>query len=109
MRRGDVEIEIGDLARHVIEQAGPVEAIDLDHGERVRQSIVDHHLRLDPEGRQLRLRLAFVHDNLGKADIIPQQLLDGLGDFLGASLLILGVIELALKVNRVECHAVARG
>ena len=52
MRRGDVEIEIGDLARHVIEQAGAVEPVDLDDGQRIGQRVVDRHLRLDGEGRE---------------------------------------------------------
>src|SRR5680860_699649 len=50
MSRGDVEIEIGDLARHIVQQTRTVEPVDLDHRERVGQRIVEHHLRLDRPG-----------------------------------------------------------
>ena len=47
MGRGDVEVEVGDRPREVVEEARPVEAGGLDHGELVRQRIVDADLGLE--------------------------------------------------------------
>ena len=65
--RGDIEIEVGEFARQVVEQTGAVEPVDLDHGERVGQRVVDDDLWLDGKGRQPRFRFALGGDNLGHA------------------------------------------
>ena len=49
MRRGDVEIEVGDRPRQVVEQAGTVEAGRLDGGELVRPGVVDEDAGLQRE------------------------------------------------------------
>ena len=57
----------------------------------------------------LGLGLRLVNNHFGEARVALEQALDGHGDLLGAALLVLGVVELALEVNGVERHAVARG
>ena len=95
MGRGNVEIEIGNLARDVVEEARTVEPVDLDHGERIRERIVDDHLWLDAEGRQPRFGLASHGDDFGQPRLAREQALDRRRDPLGAPLFILGLFELA--------------
>src|SRR3979409_2233266 len=49
MGRGDVEVELRNRRRQLIQKAWPVEAGHLDHGVTVRPLIVDGHFRLDRE------------------------------------------------------------
>src|SRR5262245_41034195 len=53
MGGGDVEIELRERGRQLIEQAWPVEAGDLDDRVKLRLLIVDGDLRLDREGAHL--------------------------------------------------------
>ena len=48
-------------------------------------------------------------DHVGQAHLALQQLLDGRGDASGAALFVLAMVELALELDGVERHAVARG
>ena len=59
------------------------------------------------ESRAFGFRLVAHH--VGEAHLAFQQPLDGHGDLPGAPLFVLGLIELALELNGVERHAVARG
>src|SRR5205807_2215736 len=53
MGGGNVEVELRDRGRQLIQQAGAVEAGNLDHGVAVRPLIVDGDLRLDHESAHL--------------------------------------------------------
>src|SRR6185369_8317867 len=53
MGGGDVEVELRDRGRQLIQKARSVEAGDLDHGIAVRPLVVDGDLRLDHEGAHL--------------------------------------------------------
>ena len=44
MGRADGEVEVGDLAGQLVEEAGAVEARDLDDGELLRQRVGDRDL-----------------------------------------------------------------
>ena len=57
MGRGDIERKVRQRAGDLREQAGPVEARDLDDGKAVRQRVADVDARLDAEGFRSALRL----------------------------------------------------
>src|SRR6516165_12532273 len=56
MRRGDVEIELGERGREVVKEPRPIKAAHFDHGVAVRPLIVDGDLRLEHEGLDASLR-----------------------------------------------------
>ena len=102
MRRGDVEIEIRDLAGEVVEQARAVEAGGLDDRELVRRIVVDQDVGLEREGLEARLLLGLLGDMLGNPQRPRQRLLDQLADPSCPPFLVGLVVKFATDRDRVR-------
>ena len=108
VRRGDVEEEVGQRARQLVEQARPVAPGHLDHGELIGERIVDDDLRLDREGHDAARRRAALGQQILEPDVAAQQAPDHVADAAAAAELVLVVLELAVEQEGVERIAVAR-
>ena len=109
MGRGDVEVELAERRREVVEQARPVEARHLDHGLAVRQGVVDGHLGRHVEGLGALLRRALAVHEVGDLHLALERPLDRFGDPLGPAQLVLVPVEGARQDDGVERHAVRGG
>ena len=89
MGGGNVEVELRDRGRQLIQQAGAVEAGDLDHGVAVRPLIVDDDLGLDHERAHLAAGGRLAGHHLGQPQFAFQHLLDHLADAGRAPALVL--------------------
>src|SRR3984957_20858335 len=109
VRRGDVEVELGQRGGELVEQAGAVEAAYLDHGVAVRPGIVDVDLWLDREGLDAALRRRALLHPLGQLYVAVQRALDRIGDADGAPSLVVVELELARHRYGVEREPVGGG
>jgi len=107
VRRGDVEVEVGERIGELEQQARAVEARHLDHGELVGQRVVDERLGRHREGAEPAPSLAPLGHQRAEPDLAFQQFLDGLGDAPGSPQLVLVEVELAGEQEGVEREAVA--
>ena len=108
VRRGDVEVEVGQRAGELVEQAGAVEARDLHHRELVGERVVDQHLGRHREGADGAAPAhARLRHQVAEPDLALEQLLDGLGDAPRAPQLVLVQVELAREQEGVEREPVA--
>ena len=74
---------------------GPVEALDLDDREAVRQRVADLGARRDPEHLGAALWLGALLDHLRQPALARQHVLDQPADALGAAALVLVAVEFA--------------
>ena len=109
MGRGDVEVELRDRGGQLIQQAGPVEAGDLDHGVAVRPLVVDGHFRLDHERPRLAAAGGAARHHFGQPQFAFQHLLDHLADPRRAPALVLVAVVFPRDRDGVERAAVGGG
>ena len=108
MGRAYVQLEIGNRAGQARQQRRPVDALDLDHRETVRQRVVDLDGGFDGEGAERPRPLPGRLDGR-KAHLAAQHVLDQPADpprppqFVGI------VVELAFDLDDVERAAVGGG
>src|SRR5207244_3262240 len=107
-RRLDVERQIRENRGDFRQEAGAVEAFDLDDGELVRQAVGDRHRWRDDEGLVLAAVLGAGGDDFRQAFAAGKHVLDHLADGAGASQLVRIVGEFTADVDGVERTTIRR-
>ena len=110
MGGADVQVQVRQGGGHVIEQAGPIKARDLDDRVAVRQIVIHHQVRRQGEGLVGAARLlAAGLDRIAQAHLPAQRLFDGLRHPISAAQLILVLLEGAADEDRVQGQPVRGG